>query len=136
MFALVLRLAVSLTVVIGLMVLLAAFMKKRGLVAGGVPAGRRGGTPIAIDVVGRRALGRQAQVAVVRTAGRLLVLGVTDQHVTILTETAADECADIEVLDTANPGSQRTGSPTAAANRPGPAWKTMLDSMRDRTVRR
>lgn len=136
MFALVLRLAVSLTVVIGLMVLLAGFMKKRGLVVGGSNGGRRSGPPVAIDVVGRRALGRQAQVAVVRTAGRLLVLGVTDQQVTMLTETAADECADIEVLDMVHPGSQGTGSSTAAANRPGPAWKTMLDSMRDRTVRR
>ena len=147
MFALMARLAVSLAIVIGLMVLIAGFMRKRGLVVGaGGSAGRRSSTPVAIDLVNRRHLGRQAQVAVVRTAGRLLVLGVTDHQVTLLAERAADEIdatptSDIEVLDVGADGSgtmgpQRTGSPTVAASHPGPAWKTMLDTMRDRTVRR
>lgn len=149
MFALMLRLGFSLAIVIGVMILIAGFMKKRGIVVGGASSGRRSGAPVSIDVLGRRHLGRQAQVAVVRTEGRLLVLGVTDHQVTILTEVPADENDDhtragrhdIEVLEltstaAANPGSPRTGSSTAAPSRPGPAWKTMLDSMRDRTVRR
>lgn len=140
-FALGLRLVVSLAIVIGLMALLAGVLRKRGLVvgAGGATGGRartrRTGAGVQVHVLARRALGRNAQVAVVRTAGRTLVLGVTDHQVTMLGEAEIDDDDedDLEIVAT---GAQRTALPRTAGRRPGPAWKAMLDALRDQTIRR
>jgi flagellar protein FliO/FliZ len=66
----------SLLVVLGLMWGLARLVKR--------PLGaRKGGL---IDVLGRQQLSRGASLVVVRVADRAMVLGVTDGHVTLLTE--------------------------------------------------
>jgi flagellar biosynthetic protein FliO len=134
--ALIVRFVVSLAVVIGLMVLLAAALRKRGIVVGPPGSGGRRATQgVQVEVLARRALGRSAQVAVVRAAGRTLVLGVTDHQVTMLTETQIDE-VDLEAMQAMTAEGQRTAFPGGPSGRSGPAWKMMLDGMRDRTVRR
>jgi flagellar protein FliO/FliZ len=71
-----LRLIASLAVVVGLMILLARFAGRR----------MRGTEGSAVRVVHRQALTRGSGVAVVEVAGRLLVLGTTEQQVSLLTE--------------------------------------------------
>lgn len=139
-FALLLRLVVSLAVVIALMILLAAALRKRGILLGtpgSSGGGRRRSSPLLqVDVLARRALGRNAQVAVVRTAGRTLVLGVTDHQVTMLLDTEIGDF-DADGLEVLPEGAQGTGfAGTVGRNRSGSAWKATLDAVRERTVRR
>lgn len=119
------RLAVSLAVVIGLMVGLSALLRRRGM-----PMGTRRAAPVArVDILARRALGRNASIAVVRAGGKSMVLGVTEASITMLAEAEIDEI-DLETTET-----QWTGLP-AGAPRPGTAWKAMLETLRERTVRK
>jgi flagellar protein FliO/FliZ len=72
------RIVFSLLVVVALMWGMAKLARK--------PLGiRRGGG--LIEVLGRQQLSRGASVAVVRVADRALVLGVTDGHVSLISET-------------------------------------------------
>jgi flagellar protein FliO/FliZ len=77
-----LRVVLSLAVVLGLVWWLA----------------RRGGgarvKATTVQVVGRQSLGRRAGVAVVEVEGRRLLLGVTDQGVSMLTELATRATSD------------------------------------------
>jgi flagellar protein FliO/FliZ len=77
MIELAVRIIFSLLVVLGLMWLLAR-LARRPL------AGRSGGL---LGVIARQQLTRGASVAVLRVGDRALVLGITDQHVTLLAET-------------------------------------------------
>jgi flagellar protein FliO/FliZ len=76
MIELALRVVFSLAVVVGLLLLIARF------------AGRRfqGRTGAAIQVLHRQQLSRGSSVAVVDIAGRVLVLGMTEHQVTMLSE--------------------------------------------------
>ena len=77
------RVTASLVVVVALAVLVARFARKAGVRGGG--AGLR--------VVERTGLSREASVAVVEVGGRGLVVGVTAQGVSLLTELTAAELA-------------------------------------------
>ncbi|SEB88921.1 flagellar protein FliO/FliZ [Nocardioides exalbidus] len=88
MLELTVRLVVSLAIVVGLMLLLARLAGKR--------YGARAGAPV--QVLHRQALSRSASVAVVTVGGRVLVLGTTDQQVSLLTELDPDEL-ELEELD-------------------------------------
>ena len=101
MTALVIRLVFSLAIVVGLLLLLARI------------AGRRfhGKTGAAIQVVHRQALSRGSGVAVVTVGERVLVLGTTDQQVTLLTELEPDE---LELGDAAFGAASSTGYAPAA----------------------
>ncbi|MGZ4474459.1 MAG: flagellar biosynthetic protein FliO [Nocardioides sp.] len=81
MTALALRLVFSLAIVVGLLLLLTRF------------AGRRfqGKTGAVIQVVHRQQLSRGTGVAVITVGERVLVLGTTEQQVTLLTELEPDE---------------------------------------------
>ena len=114
------RLVVSMAVVLALMGLAAAMMRRRG----GFTAPSR---KAQIEVIGRQPLGRTSSVAIVRAGSRTLLLGVTDTHVSLLAETTAEELEiDIEAPGTASAG----------PNGSFPTWKTFVDTMRERTVRR
>ena len=129
--SLLIRLVVSLAIVVGLMVLATKFVRKRGY--GGSAAGPRRGTPIAdVEVVARRELSRNSSVVVVRAAGRNLILGVSDNNVTLLGE--ADEMPAERELAEVIPA-PRT-EPAQGAPHPDSAWKALLDHLRERTVRR
>lgn len=81
MFAMTVRLVVSLAIVVGLLMLLARFGQKRF-------SGRSGSL---VRVVHRQALSRSSAVAVVTVGTRVLVLGTTDQQVHLLTELEPEE---------------------------------------------
>jgi flagellar protein FliO/FliZ len=87
----VLRLLVSLGAVLALLVVLARYAAKRGL--GGARTGRG---PVTLDVLSRRALGKASSVQVVQVGSRVMVLGVTDRSVSVLTELSEAELAQPE----------------------------------------
>jgi flagellar protein FliO/FliZ len=121
---LLLRLTVSMVVVLGLMAALAALMRRGGIGRGG----RRGSA--SIEIIGRAQVGKRASVVIVRTAQRGLVLGVTDTTVSVLAETGPDDVFD------QLPEAPGTVAPVGGSPSPPPPGTTMLDALRERTVRR
>ncbi|WGX97833.1 flagellar biosynthetic protein FliO [Nocardioides sp. L-11A] len=95
------RLVGSLALVVGLLLLIARVVNRR-LKA---PAGAT------IQVVQRQALGRGQGVAVVSVGTRILVLGTTEQQITLLAEVEPDEIG----LDQTppEPGTEPAGVPAA-----------------------
>jgi flagellar protein FliO/FliZ len=91
MLELTIRLIVSLAIVVGLLLLLARFGARRF----------RGQAGALVRVVHRQPLSRTSSVAVVTVGSRVLVLGTTEQHVSILTELEPEEI-DLEVVDPAD----------------------------------
>lgn len=75
------RLVGSLALVVGLLLLIARFANRRF----------KAPTGAAIQVVQRQALGRGQGVAVVSVGTRVLVLGTTEQQITLLAEVEPDE---------------------------------------------
>jgi flagellar protein FliO/FliZ len=126
--ALLLRLLLSLGVVLGLMYGVTTVLKRRGF--GGFAPGLARRSPVAdhVEVLARKPLGRNASVAVVRAGSRAMVVGVTEANVTLLGDADLDE---LELDDFDAPG---TGVVSAERGAITP-WKTMLERLRDRTVR-
>ncbi len=88
-----LRVGLSLACVLGLIWLIS-----RGLLTGG--ARRRGRSVGGVSVLARQSLSRTGSIAVVQVGDRALVLGVTEQNVTLLTETELSALeAEVEELD-------------------------------------
>jgi flagellar biosynthetic protein FliO len=121
------RLIFSLAVVIGLMWVAANVLRKRGF-SGANP--RRGPRGPQVDLVARRALGRNAAIAVVRVGDRSMVVGITDHQVTNL--------GDVELLpgDEIDVNEGNTWTVSSGATGSTSAWKTMLEQMRNHTARR
>ena len=86
MLELTLRLVFSLAVVIGLLLVLARISSKRF-------AGRHGA---AVQVLHRQALSRSAGVSLVTVGERVLLLGVTDQQVSLIAELDPAELPTLE----------------------------------------
>ena len=147
------RLVLSMGVVILLMWVAARVMRQRGI-GGATPlpgdrsggGRRRRGHAIRIEVLARQPLGRTASVAVVMAGGRALVLGVTETQVTLLAE------ADTEAMAREAAGGGSGGSGTGGgsdvvegamtaplgqgSSLSGNPWKSVLEQLRERTVRR
>ncbi|MEV6600668.1 flagellar biosynthetic protein FliO [Actinoplanes sp. NPDC051346] len=145
MFELVLRIGFSLLVVFGLMWGLARVARRGGI-------GRRGHGNL--SVLNRQSLSRGSSVAVVQVAGKALILGVTDNQVSLLgetelaafahephvmpvaTKTDDDSVQPDEVLPPAHPtvlphhGGKLDGSVLSPRT-----WTSTLDFLRDRTAR-
>jgi flagellar protein FliO/FliZ len=133
MLELTLRITFSLLIVVGLMWGLAKLVRRP-------LAGRSGGS---MSVVSRQQLTKGSSLALVRVVDRVLVLGVTDGHVTMLTE------VDAEALErqTATANEQREAVPVDATAKPAPAdrltgsvlspqtWRGAMNFLRDRTAR-
>jgi flagellar protein FliO/FliZ len=133
-FALLLRLVVSLGVVLGIMAVAAAVLRRsRGFGMGAGRGARR--RPAEVEVLHRQPLGKRACLAVVRTGERALVLGVTEQSVTLLADAPADDLAPlyVEAPRTVPLGGDGTTSNGAST---GPTWTAFIEQLRDRTVRR
>jgi flagellar protein FliO/FliZ len=81
MLGLVVRLVCSLAVVLGLLLLIARFAGRRFQGRAGAP----------VHVVHRQPISRGSSVTVVTVGTRILVLGSTEQQVTLLTELEPDE---------------------------------------------
>lgn len=123
------RLIVSLGVVVGIMAAAAWMLKRVGTGAGAL--GRAGTAKrVRIEVLARQQLGRRSSVAVVRTGTRNLVLGITDQHVTLLADAPVDELVVPEEV------APRTVSPVDGPTAVASPWRNLTETLRERTVRR
>jgi flagellar protein FliO/FliZ len=126
-----LRLFMSLGVVMALMYGLTHVLRRKGVGGLAPPKSKRSIEGADVEVLARKPLGRNASIAIVRAGPKAMVLGITENTVTMLTE------ADVRVIDLEEPEVQRTALPRAAAlSGANPPWKTMLEGLRDRTVRR
>ncbi|MCW2503388.1 MAG: hypothetical protein JWO79_1672 [Actinomycetia bacterium] len=140
MLELTLRIGFSLLVVFALMWGIAKMIRR--------PLAGRGGDLMV--VVSRQQLTRGSSVAIVRVGEQALILGVTDQQVTLLKETSLDELeapkpvhrSPVEVTDLSLGAHAAPISPAPA---PGAlngsalspqTWATAVKFLRDRTVRR
>jgi flagellar protein FliO/FliZ len=102
MLGLVVRLVCSLALVLGLLLLIARFAGRRFQGRAGAP----------VQVVHRQPISRGSSVTVVTVGTRILVLGSTEQQITLLTELEPDEIdlpeeAPDPVDDAAEPGAAR-----------------------------
>ncbi|MFL6060794.1 MAG: FliO/MopB family protein [Marmoricola sp.] len=88
MLELTIRLVVSLTIVVGLLLVLARVGARRF----------RGSSGALVQVVHRQPLSRTSSVAVVSVGTRVLVLGTTEQHISVLAELEPDEI-DLDLQD-------------------------------------
>jgi flagellar protein FliO/FliZ len=122
---LVVRVGFSLLVVLGLMWGAARLARR--------PFARRGGG--VLTVLARQQLSRGSAVAVLRVYDRALVLGVTDQQVTLLGETDLD-AVESEIRLTRRTPVPVEGSPLAGSALSRRTWSQALEELRDRTVRR
>jgi flagellar protein FliO/FliZ len=131
---LVLRITFSLLVVLALMWGVARLARR--------PLSRRGtGT---LTVLARQQLSRGASVAVLRVVDRALVLGVTDQQVTLLGEADLDEVERQQAppVRAARPAAGaaglngRLGSRPDGAAAPRRGWSRAVEYLRERTERR
>ncbi len=107
MLELVVRLVVSLTIVVGLMLLLAKMSMRRF----------QGRGDALVRVVHRQHLSRSSSIAVVTVGSRVLVLGTTEQQVQLLTELDPEEIADadVTVLPAASTSEQKAVGASYAA---------------------
>ena len=103
MLGLLLRVVLSLAVVLGIL----WFVAKGGR--------RAGGRTRLVRVAGRQALSRTASVAVVEVADRVLVLGVSDAGVRLLTELDPEQIAEPESLQPV-PALRLPGLPESASS--------------------
>lgn len=124
------RLVLSLAVVLGLVLVAAAIAKRKHI----------GGKPNAsIEVLARASMGRTSSVQVVRVGDRALVLGVTEQSITYLTE--GDPADYVEPRTTPGTALDITTPPPAGTQAPGGTAPdrtrmSVIDSLRELTVRR
>ncbi|HET6532054.1 MAG TPA: flagellar biosynthetic protein FliO [Actinoplanes sp.] len=134
MFELVLRIGFSLLVVFGLMWALAKVARRP------LSGHRRTGT---LSVLNRQQLARGAAVTIVQVADKALILGVTDQQVTLLGETAlANFDLQTKVVERRDamalipdevlaPPRRLDGSILSPRT-----WRSTMEFLRDRTTRR
>jgi flagellar protein FliO/FliZ len=110
MLELTIRLVVSLAIVVGLLLLLARFGARRF----------RGQAGALVRVVHRQPLSRTSAVAVVTVGSRVLVLGTTEQQVSILTELEPEELEielpEVGALEPATPEVRPVRQPLEATD--------------------
>ena len=125
----VIRLVLSLVFIGGVLWFAARVAQKRGI-------GQGNGL---IEVVARQRMGRASSVSVVRIADRVLVVGATEEQVTLLAEMDGDVVEEaIAERRPATPRPAGAGAPGGLAgtvfDRNG--WTTFVTQLRERTVRR
>jgi flagellar protein FliO/FliZ len=137
----IIRLVLSLAFIAAVLLFAARVAKKRGL-------GQGNGL---IEVVARQRMGRASSVNVVRIGDVVLVVGATEEQVTLLAEVdletidavlepAHDEAEDDEPVERRPALAARSASPSSPAlagsvfDKNG--WGSLVNQMRERTVRR
>ena len=123
---LVVKLVFSLAAVLGLL-WVAAKVMSRGLLGGGT-------NTATLTVVARQPLTRTASVALVRVGERAVLLGVTDQQVSVLSEQDADELMD--VLESTATQSSTALHPGLVHKQSGSFGSNLMEQLRARTARR
>jgi len=139
----IIRLVLSLGFIAVVLLLAARMAKKRGL-------GQGNGL---IEVVARQRMGRTSTVNVVRIADVVLVVGATEEQVTLLAEVDA-EAVDAALAERRGPArfapaaaGNANGAPALVGPRPSSGalagsvfdrngWGTFVHQLRERTVRR
>src|SRR4051794_30565202 len=145
-----LRLVLSLGAVIALMWLAARVLR-------GSMGGRNTG---ALEILARQQLSRGASVSVVRVADRALVVGVTENHVSLLAETdldliqlaqeagseatdqdadtsvSVDEDGNVRIVGQPLPRSGRGSTPLAGSILSPDTWRRTINALRERSTRR
>ncbi|WP_409332247.1 FliO/MopB family protein [Trujillonella humicola] len=133
------RLVLSLAFVGGVLWFAARLARKRGL----------GASNGLVEVVANQRVGRASTVNVIRIADRVLVVGATEQTVTLLAEvdgqTVEPVHADHQPAELGSGAGDRARAPLATA-RPGGvlagsvldrgSWNGLVQQLRERTVRR
>ena len=110
MLELTIRLVVSLAFVLGLLLLIARISSRRF----------RGSRDSMVRVLHRQQLTRSSAVSVVSVGSRVLVLGTTEQQVSVLAELDPEDVADAEVVQLAAvPGAHRADVPAVRPAAPG-----------------
>jgi flagellar protein FliO/FliZ len=139
----IIRLVLCLALIAAVLLFASRVAKKKGL----------GGATGVIEVVARQRMGRASSVSVLRVAGRVLVVGATEQQVTLLAEVEDDEMqAALATQLTRSTGADGGTTELPAARRPQPAragtgvlagsvldrgtWTSVVSELRERTVRR
>ena len=140
----IIRLVLCLAFIGAVLVFAGRVAQKRGI----------GGATGVIEVVARQRMGRASSVSVVRVAGRVLVVGSTEEQVTLLAEVDDDElrtamAAAVGPARTAGDGETReiatgrqgqparTGSGALAGSvLDRGTWTAVVQELRERTVRR
>ncbi|MGY1680234.1 flagellar biosynthetic protein FliO [Geodermatophilus sp. SYSU D01176] len=125
----VIRLVLSLAFIGGVLWFAARVAKKRGI-------GQGNGL---IEVVARQRMGRASSVSVVRIADRVLVVGSTEEQVTLLAEVDGDvveEAIAERRLATAQPAPAGAPGVLAGSVFDRNGWATFVGQLRERTVRR
>jgi flagellar biogenesis protein FliO len=139
------RMVLALGLVLGLLWLFSKFgrsrqVKSRGRwMQGGADAGR-------IEVMDRRSLGRHSSIAVVRAAGRIVVVGQTPQQISVLLDADRDPVgAGAEIASGATSSTDGLPRPDEEMLLPGlasttgvdapKAWDAFLERLREMTVR-
>ena len=130
--SLLVQMVVGLVVVIVLIKLASRFVHGRsGRLLG------HGPRPHAVSLLGRQSLGKGVQVAMVSAGHQTYLLGVTQRQVTLLGQLDPDETVSADYPDTAGTALQLLpGRHEAATDETMPAWRSALEQMRLRTVRR
>jgi flagellar protein FliO/FliZ len=125
----VIRLVLSLAFIAAVLWFAARFAQKRGL-------GQGNGL---IEVVARQRMGRASSVSVVRIADRVLVVGSTEEQVTLLAEVDGDvieEAIAERRPATAQPAVTGTRGALAGSVFDRNGWTSFVSQLRERTVRR
>ncbi len=140
------RMVLALGLVLGLLWLFSKFGRGRQnkgrskWLLPGVDAGR-------IEVMDRRSLGRHSSIAVVRAAGRIVVVGQTPQQISVLLDANPDaDTLERESVEGEEPAIGRPSgadhemllpglAATTGADAPK-AWDAFLERLREMTVRR
>lgn len=139
----IIRLILSLAFIGGVLFFAARVAKKRGL-------GQGNGL---IEVVARQRMGRTSSVNVVRIGDVVLVVGATEEHVTLLAEVDAESVetalqqqrpplrlqagsADAETAGAAVPAARISSGAMAGSVFDRAGWGSLVNQLRERTVRR
>ncbi|MGY1639859.1 FliO/MopB family protein [Geodermatophilus sp. SYSU D00703] len=126
----VIRLLLSLAFVGGVLWFAARLAKKRGL-------GQGNGL---IEVVARQRMGRASSVSVIRIADRVLVVGATEEQVTLLAEVDGD-LVEETLAERQAAQAERTPAAVGSGVLAGSVfdrngWASFVQGLRERTVRR
>jgi flagellar protein FliO/FliZ len=127
----VIRLLLSLAFVAAVLWFAARLARKRGL-------GQGNGL---IEVVARQRMGRASSVTVVRIADRVLVVGATEEQVTLLAEVDGELVEETLQERQAALAAARTPAAVGPGGLAGSVfdrngWTTFVQQLRERTVRR
>ena len=114
-------------VVLAVMALAAKVARNRNF--GGM---RTKGKTTKIEVLARQHFGKQSSVAVVMAGGKALVLGISDQSVTLLAE-AEPSSIEIEAVAEAH---RTAPSGNGVVPHSSLTWKAWIEQLRERSTRR